>query len=145
MRTHRGATRSTAVRHTLVVFAIGGHRLAARIEEVGGVWPWRDPTLVPSRTPYVDAVLPHEGEFLPVFNLAGLLDRQVTGQTPFCLVLRTDKGPTAVCVDEVVPSMYMCDADAIEPTPQAGSYQTGTCLIGGEPIPLYSFRSLGSG
>ena len=144
MRTHRGATRNAAVRQTLVVFAVGGHRLATPIEEVGGVWPWHEPTLVPSRTPYVDAVLPHDGEFLPVFNLAGFLDIHVTGQAPFCLVLKTQKGPMAVCVDDVVPSMYVCDSDSIQPTDETEPYQTGTCRIAGEPIPIYSFKKLGT-
>jgi len=41
----------------VVVFSVGGKKLAARTEDVGGVAPWIDPVPVPSRTPFVGAML----------------------------------------------------------------------------------------
>lgn len=143
VRTRPGATRKTSSTWSLVMFTVGGRRLGARLEEVGGVWPWREPTLVPSRTPYIGAVLRHGRDVLPVYNLAGALNVQVEGQAPLCLVLKTDKGPMAVCIDETVPSMYTLDEDAIEPAPEDSRPQIGACRIAGEAVPIYSFRVFG--
>ena len=135
--------RKAASTWSLVIFAVGGRRLAARLEEVGGVWPWREPTLVPSRTPHVGAVLRHGNDLLPVYNLAGTLNVEVEGQAPLGLVLKTDRGPMAVCIDETVPSMCTLEEDAIEPAPEGSRPQIGTFRVAGEEIPIYSFRGFG--
>ena len=41
----------------VVVFSVGGRKLAARTEDVGGVAAWVEPVPVPSRTPFVGAML----------------------------------------------------------------------------------------
>lgn len=143
VRTRPGAINNASSAWSLVVFSVGGRRLAARLEDVGGVWPWREPTLVPSRTPHVDAVLHQGQDFLPVYNLAGVLNVQVEGKTPLCLVLKTAKGPMAVCIDETVPSMHAVDRGEVEPAPAASRPQIGTFRIGAEEVPIYSFRAFG--
>ena len=119
--------------------------MAARLEDVGGVWPWREPTLVPSRTPHVGAVLRQGDEFLPVYNLAGTLGVHLEGAAPLCLVMKTDQGPMAVCIDETVPSMHVLDAEEVEPAPEASRPQIGTCRVAGEEVSILSFRSFGEG
>lgn len=141
VRTRPGDKSKAASTWSLVIFSVGGRRLAARLEDVGGVWPWREPTLVPSRTPHVDAVLRHGNDFLPVYNLAGVLSVQVEGKTPLCLVLKTNKGPMAVCIDDAVPSMHALGGEEVQPAPEASRPQIGTCRIGGEEVPIYSFRA----
>lgn len=143
MRTRPGATRNASSAQSLVIFSVGGRRLATRLEDVGGVWPWREPTLVPSRTPYVGAVLQQGRELLPVYNLAGALNVEVEGREPLCLVLKTDKGPMAVCIDEAMPSMHSVDGEEIQPAAEGSRPQIGTCRIAGEEIPIYSFRAFG--
>ncbi len=141
MRTRPGVTSKGSATWSLVIFSVGGRRLAARLEDVGGVWPWREPTLVPSRTPHVGAVLRQGHDFLPVYNLAGALNVEVEGKAPLCLVLKTNKGPMAVCIDETVPSMHAPDGGEVEPAAESSCPQIGTCRIGGEEVPIYSFRT----
>lgn len=143
VRTRPGVTRKASSAWSLVIFSVGGRRLAARLEDVGGVWPWREPTLVPSRTPHVGAVLQQGHDFLPVYNLAGSLNVQVEGKAPLCLVVKTDKGPMAVCIDETVPSMHTLDQEEVELVPEPRHPQIGTFRIGGEEVPIYSFRAFG--
>jgi hypothetical protein len=50
----------------VVVFSVGGKKLAARTEDVGGVSPWMDPVPVPSRTPFVGAMLKREKDVMPL-------------------------------------------------------------------------------
>jgi chemotaxis signal transduction protein len=38
----------------VVVFSVGGKKLAARTEDVGGIAPWIEPLPVPSRTPFAE-------------------------------------------------------------------------------------------
>ena len=78
---------------------------------------------------------------MPVYNLAGLLNVEVEGREPLCLVLKTDKGPMAVCIDETVPSMHNPDGDEVEPSDEESRPQIGTCRIAGEAVPIYSFRA----
>lgn len=143
VKTRPGVTIKASSAWSLVLFSVGGRRLAARLEDVGGVWPWHEPTLVPSRTAHVGAVLRQGRDFLPVYNLAGMLNVQVEGKAPLCLVLKTDKGPMAVCIDETVPSMHALDGEEVEPAPEASRPQIGRCRIAGEEVPIYSFRAFG--
>ncbi len=143
VRTRPGVTSKASSTWSLVVFSVGGRRLAARLEDVGGVWPWREPTLVPSRTPYVGAVLRQGHDFFPVYNLAGVLKVEIEGKEPLCLVLKTDKGPMAICIDETVPSMHAPDGAEVEPAAEDSRPQIGTCRIAGEDVPIYSFRAFG--
>ena len=129
---------------TVVLFSIGGRRLAARIEEIGGVWPWTTPTLVPSRTAYVNAIARHGNEMLPVFDLAGKLDVEVKSGAPFCLVAKHDKGPLAICIDGEVPSVHNVEESSIRPAPIANEDIPETCQIGIEEIPVYSFKNIGA-
>ena len=137
---HLKQTQTRAV----VVFSIGGRRLAARIEEIGGVWPWTTPTPVPSRTAYVNAIARHGNEMLPVFDLAGKLDVAVQSGAPFCLVAKHDKGPLAICIDGEVPSVHNVEELSIRPAPIANEDTPETCQIGTEEIPVYSFKSIGA-
>jgi len=65
----RGQSKEAPKRVTnwsLIVLSIGGQRLAVRTEEVGGVRPWTDPMPVPSHTPFMNALLRHDEEVLPI-------------------------------------------------------------------------------
>lgn len=143
MRTRRGAINKAASAWSLVIFSVGGRRLAARLEDVGGIWPWREPTLVPSRTPHVGAVMRQGDEFLAVYNLAGALGLHLQGGAPLGLVLKTDRGPMAVCIDGTVPTMHQLDPGEIEPAPEGAGAQIGSCRIAGEEVSIFSFRSFG--
>jgi chemotaxis signal transduction protein len=143
MRTHPGATAKTGNVCSLIVFSVGGRRLATRIEEVGGVWAWSEPTAVPSHTPHVRAVLRHGEEVLPVYDLAGKLNARMTGSAALCLVVKTTQGPMVIRIDDAVPSMQAVALEDIERSDGQESLQIGTCRFGSEMVPVYSFKALG--
>lgn len=126
----------------LVIFSVGGQRLAARAEEVGGIWPWTHSMLVPSGTTFVNAVLRRGDEILPVFDLAGKLNVQVEGQPPLCLIAKRYDGPIALCIDGEIPLLHMLEAEAIRPVFGETPHVAAVCRIGTEELPLYSLVNL---
>ena len=72
----------------IVVFSVGGMKLAARIEDVGEVLPWAATIPIPSRTPFVQAMLKRDNCVMPVYDLAARLRRLVQGDPLLCLVAR---------------------------------------------------------
>src|SRR5579884_1589646 len=127
----------------LLLFSVGGRRIAARAEEVGGVWPWQRAVNVPSATPFITAVLRRGEEILPVFDLAGRLNVQVRGEAPLCLIAKRHDGPLAVCIDGDIPALHMVEESSIRPITWKDSDVKGTCRIGVEEIPIYSLAHLG--
>jgi chemotaxis signal transduction protein len=99
----------------VVVFSVGGKKLAARTEDVGGVAPWIDPVPVPSRTPFVGAMLKREKDVMPVYDLGTRLSREPEGDPLLCLVARHVDGPMAICIDGVIPSLHNVDIAHIVP------------------------------
>ena len=80
---HKGSKGATEVRmQHMVVFSVGGQRLAARTEEIGGVMPWTGSTAVPSDTPFVRALVRQEKGCLPVFDLAAKFKRSLQDGEP---------------------------------------------------------------
>jgi chemotaxis signal transduction protein len=97
----------------VVVFSVGGIKLAARTEDVGGVAPWVEPVPIPSRTPFVGAMLKRDKDVMPVYNLAMRLQREPEGDTLLCLVARHIDGPMAICIDSVIPSLHNIEVNQI--------------------------------
>ncbi len=124
---------------SLVLFRVGGRPLLAKMEEVGGVWPWPQVIPIPSQTPFITGIICHGDELFPVFDLADSLNLAVSGSTPFCLVARHRKGSMAVCIDENTPSLHTVEHSSIRPTPDANAGVIGTCLLGTEEVPVFSF------
>ncbi len=140
---HHGQTPETARSWSLVIFSVGGKRLAVRAEETGGVWPWPEPMPVPSLTPYINAVVRRGEEILPVFDLARLLMVQVSQKSPLCLIARRQDGPMAVCIDPSVPTLHTVEAKAVRPAPSGSTDVIGLCSVGAEEVPIYSWARLG--
>jgi chemotaxis signal transduction protein len=142
----RGQNKETAKRASnwsLMVFSIGGHRLAARTEEVGGVRPWTDPMPVPSHTPFMNALLRHDEEVLPVYDLAARLKQQVRGTPPLCLIAKREDGLMAVCIDGSIPTLRTIDPQTLQPSVEPDLDILGYCEIEGEQVPLYALAKLG--
>lgn len=127
----------------LLVFSVGGRRMAARANDVGGIWPWTEVVPIPSGTPHITAVLRRGEDILPVFDLAGRLNVQVKGGALFCLIAKRKDGPMAVCIDGAIPSLQSVGEDSIRPVAWKDSDVIGTCRIEGEEIPVYSLAQLG--
>jgi chemotaxis signal transduction protein len=127
----------------LVVFSVGGKRVAVRAEEVGSVSVWTEAMPVPSLTPYVNAVIRQGEEILPVFDFARLLMVQVSQAQPLCLRAKRHDGLMAVCIDPEVPTLHRVAAQAVRAVADGPPGVIGMCSIGSEDVPIYSWAALG--
>jgi chemotaxis signal transduction protein len=127
----------------VVVFSIGGIKLAARTEDVGGVSPWTESIPVPSRTPFVQAMLKRENHVMPVYDLAARLSRKLIGSPLLCLVARHLDGPMAICIDADMPSLETVDATAIRSNGIEDVETHGTVTIAGNDVAIVALQRLG--
>ena len=126
-----------------MVFSVGGMKLAARTEDVGGVSPWTESISVPSRTPFVQAMLKRENHVMPVYDLASRLSSPVQGDLLLCLVARHLDGPMAICIDADVPSLETVDAAAIRPNGRKDIESLGSVTIGEHDVAIVALQRLG--
>ncbi len=127
----------------LVVFSVGGVKLAARTEDVGGVTPWGDVVRVPSRTPFVNSLLKRDKEVLPVYDLAARLNRADRWQPALCLVARHADGLMAIGIDEMIPSLHTVETGAIKPSVGPGIENLGSFEDGPDEVPILAVHRLG--
>lgn len=126
-----------------MVFFVGGMKLAARTEDVGGVSPWTESIPVPSRTPFVQAMLKRGEHVMPVYDMASRLSRPVQGGSLLCLEARHLDGPMAICIDADMPSLETVDVAAIRPNDREDIETLGTVTIGGEDVAIVALQRLG--
>ena len=126
-----------------MVFSIGGMKLAARTEDVGGVSPWTESIPVPSRTPFVQAMQKRDHQVMPVYELANRLSRTLQGDPLLCLIARHVDGPMAICIDAAVPSLETVDAAAIRPAIGSDLESLGSVTIGGDDVTIVALQRLG--
>ncbi len=131
-----------AANWTLMVFSVGGSMLAARTEDVGGVLPWTGSMPVPSRTPHIHALVRNGEDVLPVFDLAEMLQVQVQGDAPMCLIARRQDGPMAICIDAAMPKLVTVDASSLYPPARPDPNILWHCRIDGSVVPIYAFSNL---
>ena len=127
----------------VVLFSVGGVKLAARTEHVGGISPWTKSIPVPSRTPFVQAMLKRNNDVIPVYDLASRLRCTVQGDQLLCLVARHLDGPMAICIDADVPSLETVDVVAIRPSDREDIETLGTVTIAGEDVAIVALQRLG--
>jgi chemotaxis signal transduction protein len=145
LRAARGQQHAQATKRSwnMVLFSVGGIKLAARTEDVGGISPWTQSIPVPSRTPFVHAMLKRDHDVIPVYDLATRLSRTLQGHPLLCLVARHLDGPMAICIDADVPSLETVDVVAIRPSSREDIETLGMVTIGGEDVPIVSLQRLG--
>jgi chemotaxis signal transduction protein len=127
----------------VVVFSIGGIKLAARTEDVGGVLPWTGTIPVPSRTPFVQAMLKQENHVMPVYDLAARLNCSLQGDPLLYLVARHLDGPMAICIDADVPSLETVEVSAIRPNSRGDIESLGSITIGEHDVAIVALQRLG--
>ena len=127
----------------VVVFSVGGMKLAAQTEDVGSVSPWTESIPVPSRTPFVQAMLKRDNRVMPVYDLATRLSLKPQGDPLLCLVARHADGPMAICIDADVPSLETVDVVAIRPSSSEDIETLGMVTIGGEDVAIVALQRLG--
>lgn len=143
MRPSLGKRKTAAKICPLLIFSIGGRKLAAKTEDVDGISEWGQPIPVPSRTPFVGSVLRRDHTVLPVFDLAGLLQVRVRGRHRLCLTAKHPRGPLAICLDEEMPVLQTVDPNAVRPY-QGGEFDAeGSVVNGSDEIPIISLTKLG--
>ena len=145
LKTSLGQTRKANVAKALVMFAVGGHRLAARADEVAEVRQWTDSMPVPSKTPYISAVVRHGDEVVPVYDMAARLNVQVLGASPLCLVAKRRDGPVALCIDAEIPTLWNVDTASVRSVTGDNPDVVAMCHIDEDDVPIYSLSMLGMG
>jgi chemotaxis signal transduction protein len=128
----------------LLVFSVGGRKLAAKTDEVAGISEWKESVPVPSRTPFISSVLRQDQTVLPVFDLAELLHASVRGNYPLCLTAKHPRGTMAICIDEEMPLLQTLDASAIQQYQGSEFAAIGSFWSGHVEIPIIALSRLGS-
>jgi len=126
-----------------VVFSVGGMKLAAKAEDVGGISAWGVDVPVPSKTPFVGSLVKRDKDVLPVYDLAARLDRQRVMESSLCLVVRHAEGPMAICIDAEIPSLYMVEALEVQPSRRNDVETIGSFMRDGMNIDIVALRRLG--
>jgi chemotaxis signal transduction protein len=127
---------------SLVLFSVGGRRLAVKSDEVAGISEWTDSIPVPSRTPFVAAIVRREQQVFPVFDLAGLLGVSVQGEHLLCLTVKHPHGAMALCIDEEKPVLHSLDPAAIQAYGGTDLEAVGSFTSGFDQIPILSMTRL---
>ena len=145
LRATRGQQQAQAMKRSwnIVLFSIGGVKLAARTEDVGGVSAWTQSIPVPSRTPFVQAMLKRDKQVMPVYDLATRLSRTLQGEPLLCLMARHLDGPMAICIDAEMPTLETVDVTAIRPTGRGDIETLGSVTIGGDDVAIVALQRLG--
>jgi chemotaxis signal transduction protein len=128
---------------TLLVFSVGGRRLAAKADEVAGIAKWKASIPVPSRTPFVSAVVRDDQTVLPVFDLAGLLHLAVRGDELLCLTAKHPQGLIAMCIDGEMPVLHTVELAALEPCQGETFDSHGSFVSGVDKVPIIALTKLG--
>lgn len=126
-----------------MVFSVGGVKLAARTEDVEGVSSWAETIPVPSRTPFVQAMLKRDNHVMPVYDLAARLNRVVQGAPLLCLVARHLDGPMAICIDAAMPSLQAVNPASIRPNSSGDIESLGLVTIGAQDVAIVALQRLG--
>ena len=126
-----------------MVFSVGGVKLAARTEDVEGVSSWAETIPVPSRTPFVQAILKRDNHVMPVYDLAARLNRVVQGEPLLCLVARHLDGPMAICIDAAMPSLQAVNPASIRPNSSGDIESLGLVTIGAQDVAIVALQRLG--
>jgi len=145
LRTGNGSQQKSESRPwNLLIFSVGGRRLAVKTDEVAGISEWKESIPVPSRTPFISAVVRQNQAVLPVFDLAELLHVSVQGDCRLCLAAKHPGGTMAICIDEEMPILHTLDRAALQPY-RGGEFQSiGSFSSGLDEIPIISLSKLGS-
>jgi hypothetical protein len=130
---------------SLMVFRLGGRRLAARTDELAGIQLWGKDVRIPSRTPYMNRLLRQGDEVLPVYDLGARLQLRPVGSPALCLIAKHHKGKLAVCIDADLPILQPLDAMPLETSVTGDADLLGTIQMGTEAVPVFSLAMLGAG
>lgn len=129
----------------LLVFSVGGRRVAVKTLEVGDISHWDESIPVSGQTPFVTAVVRRNQAVLPVFDLSAMLQRAVQGSSLLCLRVKHPDGDMVICIDEVIPVLQTLDHAMIRPYQGTDMPAEGSYVQGQDEVPILSVSKLGMG
>lgn len=144
LRGANGNQRKQAARSwNLIVFSVGGRRLAVKAEELAGIAKWTGSIPADNGMPFVSSMVRVDQAEYPVFDLAEMLHVSVRGDSLLCLMAKHSSGTLAICVDEEMPVLHTLDPATLQPyhgeeVPVIGSFSNGV-----DQIPILSIAQLG--
>ena len=118
--------------------------MAAKAEEVAGISEWKGSSPVPSRTPFISAVVRQDQVVLPVFALSELLRVSVQGTPLYCLTAKHPRGNMALCIDGDMPILHTLELAAMRPYSGREFESFGSFSSGLDEVPILSLSKLGS-
>lgn len=129
----------------VLVFSVGGRRLAVKTGEVTEISRWTSSIPVSGETPFVTAVVRIDHVVLPVFDLAAVLHCGVQGSHPLCLRVKHSLGEMVICIDEAIPVLHTIDQSMIQTYRNTDLPTEGSYVNDLEEIPILSVSRLGMG
>ena len=137
-----GPISEDAMPRCLMVFRVGGRRLAAQAVDVAVVRSCSGDLTIPSRTPFLRRLVRDGDQVLPVYDLAARLNLCSIG-APLYVIAKHRLGPLAVCIDGEMPAVHQVQPGQITLSDSTESDILGTYLCDSEAMPIYSFVDLG--
>jgi purine-binding chemotaxis protein CheW len=125
----------------VLTFQLAGKSFAVELTRVQQVVEYREPTRTPRRPPFVEGVIPHAGEFVPVVSLRKRLGYPEAGPSRPPIVLLTGIGEdplVGVIVDQVLRVLPLPRDGVLAPPPRVfgirAEFIRGVANAGGRPV-----------
>jgi purine-binding chemotaxis protein CheW len=125
----------------VLTFQVAGKSFAVELTRVQQVLEYREPTPTPRRPPFVDGVIPHGGEFVPVVSLRTRLGYAEAGPPRPPIMLLSGIGEDAlvgVTVDQVLRVLPLPRDGVLAPPPRVfgirAEFIRGVANAGGRPV-----------
>ncbi|MDH5252012.1 MAG: chemotaxis protein CheW [Nitrospira sp.] len=127
----------------LLIFSVGGRKLAVKTEELAGVSEWTGGIPIASRTPFISSIVRLGQDVFPVFDLAEMLAVSVRGESLLCVTAKHPRGTLAICVDADMPILHTLDVATVQPYSGETVPSVGSFLCELDNIPILSVSQLG--
>ncbi len=125
----------------VLAFQVAGKSFAVELPRVQQVLEFREPTRTPRRPPFVEGVIPHGGEFVPVVSLRKRLGYPEAGppRPPIVLLSGIGEDPlVGVTVDQVLRVLPLPRDGVLPPPPRVfgirAEFIRGVANAGGRPV-----------
>ncbi|MBI5166209.1 MAG: purine-binding chemotaxis protein CheW [candidate division NC10 bacterium] len=121
----------------LVAFTIGGRLFATEIAEIKEIISYRRPTPTPKRPPFVEGMIEHKGQILPVISLRRRLG-VTKGSAGAILLFRWGEKTVGLSVDAAHKVVSVEPISILSPPPRLfgikSDYIKGVTNLGGRPL-----------
>ena len=126
----------------LVVFSVGGRRFAARADELAGISKWTGSISTASGKRFGASVICVDQAEYAVFDLAGVLNATVRGDSLLCLMVKHPSGALAICIDEEMPVLHTLNPADVQPCQREEFPTIGSFSNGADQVPILSISEL---